>query len=213
MNILDFILHIDKYLTILLQTYGNLVYVILFLIIFAETGLVIMPFLPGDSLLFGIGMLAASGSINITILFISLVFAAILGDSVNYWIGNKLGPAIIKKKKVFFIKKEYIEKTEKFYAKYGGKTIILARFVPIIRTFAPFMAGVGSMDYRKFLTYNVIGGLAWISMFLFSGYLFGNIPIVKDNFSVIVIAIIVVSLVPIGIEYLKHLLEKRKAKN
>jgi membrane-associated protein len=202
-NLLDFILHLDKYLVLLVQNYGAWVYGILFFVIFCETGLVFTPFLPGDSLLFGIGALAATGTPNILLLYLLLCTAAILGDSVNYWIGNLLGPKVVKKKKLWFIKKEYIEKTEKFYAKHGGKAVILARFVPIIRTFAPFMAGVGSMKYPKFILYNIVGGIAWVSLFLFGGYFFGNIPFVKENFTLVIFAIIIISLVPVFLEVLK----------
>lgn len=203
-SLVNIILHLDKNLLWLTQNYGVFVYVILFLIIFCETGLVITPFLPGDSLIFAAGTLASLGSLNIMLLFIIISFAAIIGDTVNYWTGKIIGPGILKKEKIKFVKKEYIEKTEKFYEKYGNKTIILARFIPIIRTFAPFLAGVGSMSYSKFLTYNIIGGLVWVSLFLFGGYFFGNIPIVKENFSFVIIGIILISFVPIIVEYIKH---------
>lgn len=201
---IDIILHLDKNLLILTQNYGIFIYVIIFLIIFCETGLVITPFLPGDSLLFAAGTLASVGSLNIIFLFIIITLAAILGDTANYWIGKIIGPGILKKEKIKFIKKEYIEKTERFYEKYGNKTIILARFVPIVRTFAPFLAGVGSMTYPKFLIYNIVGGLLWVSLFLFGGYFFGNIPLVKENFTLVILGIIFISFIPIIIEYIKH---------
>src|SRR3990167_3458381 len=199
-SIIDFILHIDKYLNILIQNYGTLVYVILFLVIFVETGLVIMPFLPGDSLLFVAGTFAAADSLNVYVLFAILSVAAIIGDTVNYWIGNYFGEKIFAK----FIKKEYLEKTKLFYEKYGKKTIIFARFIPIIRTFAPFVAGVGKMNYAFFLSYNIIGGISWVAIFIFAGYFFGNIPFVKDNLAVIILAIIIISIIPPMVEYYRH---------
>ncbi len=203
-SIVDFILHIDKYLDILIQSYGTLVYVILFLIIFVETGLVIMPFLPGDSLLFVAGTLAAADSLNVYMLFLILSIAAILGDTINYWIGSYFGEKIFTK----FIRKEYLDKTKLFYEKYGKKTIIFARFIPIIRTFAPFVAGVGKMDYAIFLSYNIIGGISWVAIFIFAGFFFGNIPFVKDNLAVIILAIIIISIIPPTIEYLRHKIGK-----
>ncbi len=199
---IDFILRLDQHLIWLIQNYGIWVYLILFLIIFLETGLVITPFLPGDSLLFAVGALAASGQISIVLLFAILCAAAILGDTVNYWVGNRLGLKLIKKTKL--LKAEHIERTKKFFDKYGGKTIILARFVPVIRTFAPFMAGIGTMKYPKFLSYNVIGGITWVSLFLFGGFFFGNIPFVKENFTAVIFAIIIISFMPMVIEYLRH---------
>lgn len=204
-NFVDIILHLDKYLTIFVEQYGLFTYGLLFFIIFAETGLVIMPFLPGDSLLFTAGAISALGSLNIFVVFILLVVAAILGDSVNYWVGHFLGKKIVDNPKIPFINQEHIDRTQKFYEKHGGKTIILARFVPIIRTFAPFVAGVGKMEYQKFFLYNIAGGLLWITIFTFAGYFFGNIPIVQENFHYVVFAIIILSIAPILIEYLKNL--------
>lgn len=213
---IDFILHLDAHLIWLFQNYGLWLYLILFIIIFCETGLVATPFLPGDSLLFAVGALAgtalATGSLNILLLWGILAFAAVAGDTANYWIGYSIGPRSLKSNNSSilksFLKKEYIERTEKFYAKYGNKTIILARFVPIVRTFAPFMAGVGSMRYSRFIAYNVIGGIAWVSIMLFGGYFFGNIAAVKRNFSLVILGIIILSFVPVLVEYVKHRREK-----
>ena len=177
---------------------------VFFTVIFAETGLVVMPFLPGDSLLFMIGTFAAAGSLNVVWLFVILSAAAILGDSVNYVIGKYFGMMILKHEGKWFIKKEHIDRTHRFYEKYGAKTIVLARFIPIIRTFAPFVAGVGRMDYATFLTYNVIGGIVWVAVCIFGGFWFGNIPIVKNNFTLVVFMIIFVSILPIIIELFKH---------
>lgn len=207
-SILDIFLHLDKNLTAIIAQFGPLTYILLFLIIFCETGLVVTPFLPGDSLLFIAGSLAAFGSLDITILFISLSLAAIIGDSVNYWIGSMVGRRVFSEKSRFF-KMEYLVKTEKFYEKHGGKTIILARFMPIIRTFAPFVAGIGKMDYKWFITYNISGGLLWVSLFLFGGYFFGNIPIIKNNFEVSIFVIIFISILPGIIEYIKHKRHKK----
>lgn len=211
MAIFDFILHLDEQLTNLINLFGPLTYVILFLIIFAETGLVVTPFLPGDSLLFVIGAFAGTGFLNIWVIYITLLAAAILGDTVNYWAGHHLGPKVFRQENSRFFKKEYLERTEKFYEKHGGKTIILARFIPIIRTFAPFVAGVGKMRYLTFLSFNIIGGFIWITTLTFAGYFFGGLPFVKNNFEYAVILIIIVSLLPVFIEYLKH--KKVKANN
>ena len=211
-SIVDLFLHLDEYLSVAIQNYGVWTYALLFIVIFIETGLVVTPFLPGDSLLFAAGTFAALGSLNIYLLWGLLFIAAVLGDTVNYWIGHKLGLAIFDTqnrwlKKV--LKKEYLEKTEAFYAKHGGKAIVLARFVPIVRTFAPFVAGVGTMDYGRFISYNVIGGFLWVSLFLFMGNFFGNIPFVKANFEFVIIAIILVSVIPMFIEYWKARNEKK----
>jgi membrane-associated protein len=200
--LIDFVLNIDQYLNDIIQGYGAWTYAILFLIIFIETGLVIMPFLPGDSLLFAAGTFAAVGSLNIFYLFFLLWFAAVLGDSVNYWIGHKIGPRAFEQD-VRFLKKEYLEKTQRFYDKHGGKTIILARFVPIVRTFAPFVAGVGTMKYGRFFAYNVVGGFLWVGLFLALGYFFGNIPFVQENFELVIVVIILISVVPMVIEYVR----------
>ena len=203
--VIDFILHIDRYLEIFLQNYGALTYIILFIIIFCETGLVFTPLLPGDSLLFVAGTLAGSGFLKVSILFFLLSIAAILGDGVNYWTGNYFGRKISSGK---FLKKEYLERTQEFYKKYGVKTIIFARFVPIIRTFAPFVAGLGKMDYKKFFLFNVIGGISWVAIFLYAGFLFGEIPLIEKNLTYVIFAIIIISLIPILIEILKS--QKRK---
>ena len=195
MNLLDYILHLDKHLAVLVQDAGPWTYVILGLIIFAETGLVITPFLPGDSLLFATGALAATASLDVWLLFFLLTACAIVGDALNYWIGSKLGERGAAGK-IRFVKKEYIERTHAFYERYGARTVVLARFVPIVRTFAPFVAGAGSMSYRRFAAFNVIGGVLWVGSMLFAGYFFGNIPIVKNNFSLVVLGIIFVSILP-----------------
>jgi membrane-associated protein len=200
----DFILHLDTHLTQLVNQYGLLTYAILFLIVFAETGFVVTPFLPGDSLLFAAGAIAALGSLNIGLVIFLLIIAAIFGDTVNYWIGHFFGKKIIDNPKFPFINQEHIDKTEQFYRKHGGKTIILARFVPIVRTFAPFVAGVGTMHYDTFIKYNVIGGVAWIGLFSLGGYFFGNIPFIKENFHYAIFAIIFLSLVPVIYEYIQH---------
>ncbi len=195
LNPIDFILHVDKYVGEIVQTYGVLSYFILFLVIFLETGLVITPFLPGDSLLFITGAFAASGYLNIFVLFFVFFIAAVAGDSINYWIGNYFGERFFEKTKLF--KKEHLEKTREFYKKHGGKTIILARFMPIVRTFAPFVAGVGKMNYGRFFMFNLIGGLLWVGSFVFAGYFFGKIPFVEKNLTLIIYSIITVSIVPI----------------
>jgi len=210
-EIIDLFLHIDKHLAPLLDTYGAWVYLILFLIIFCETGLVVTPFLPGDSLLFAAGALAATtGTLNPVILFVLLSIAAILGDTVNYTIGHYFGMKLFDWK-LPFLKKEHLDRTHAFYEKYGGKTIIMARFVPIVRTFAPFVAGIGRMTYSYFLSYNVIGGLIWIALFVFGGYYIGNIPIIKDNFSIVTVLIILISVLPIAYEMIRNRLETSKS--
>lgn len=201
---IDFILNLDTHLVELVDLYGLLTYGILFFIIFAETGFVVTPFLPGDSLLFAAGTIAAIGSLNIGVIIFFLILAAILGDTVNYWIGHFFGRKIVDNPKFPLINQEHIDKTELFYKKHGGKTIILARFVPIIRTFAPFVAGVGTMEYKKFITYNIIGGVLWITIFTMVGYFFGNIPFIKENFHYAVFVIIFLSLIPVLYEYIQN---------
>ncbi len=206
--LIDFVLHIDDHLLMLVEDYGMWTYAILFLIIFAETGFVVTPFLPGDSLLFAAGALAATGLLDPLLLIGFLFLAAVLGDTVNYSIGSYFGVKVFKKDAKIF-KIEYLHKTEKFFEKYGGKTIVLARFVPIVRTYAPFVAGASSMKYGRFIFYNLLGGGIWVVLFVSVGYLFGNIPIVKNNFSLTALGIIILSLVPIFIELIKN---KRKKK-
>jgi membrane-associated protein len=196
---LQYILHLDVHLAALVSQFGGWTYAILFLIIFCETGLVVTPILPGDSLLFATGALAAVSDLNVVVLFVLLSIAAILGDAVNYHIGKTVGEKLFDGR-IRYLKREYLDRTHAFYEKYGGKTIVIARFVPIIRTFAPFVAGMGAMSYRKFATYNIAGGILWIGSILFAGYLFGNIPMVKDNFGLVVIGIIVVSILPALVE-------------
>lgn len=207
-NIFSFILHFDEHLIQIVAQYGTLTYVFLFAIIFAETGLVFFPFLPGDSLLFAAGAIAAMGALNIWVLLVLLSIAAILGDTVNYMIGHYFGEKIVSNPKFPLIKPEHIVKTNAFYAKHGPKTIVLARFVPIVRTFAPFVAGVGKMEYSTFIRYNVIGGLLWVFLFTLAGYFFGNLPFVQKNFELVIIAIVLVSVVPMLIEWLKARKEK-----
>lgn len=204
-EILDFILHIDKHLVALTAQYGLWVYAILFLIIFCETGLVVTPFLPGDSLLFASGAVVASsqGSLNIHIIVLILLTAAIVGDAVNFMIGKYFGEKLFSNPNSKIFKQEYLSKTHAFYEKYGGKTIILARFVPIVRTFAPFVAGMGNMHYGRFLRYNIIGALAWVLSLTYLGYIFGNLPFVKDNFGKVVIGIIIVSVLPMIVEFVR----------
>lgn len=206
---IDFFMHIDQHLNFFIQNFGLWTYLILFLVIFAETGLVVTPFLPGDSLLFGVGAIAAANSLDIVWIIVLLSIAAILGDGVNYAIGKFLGNQLFEKVHSRFLKKEYLEKTHRFYEKYGSKTIVLARFVPIVRTFAPFVAGVGTMGYLKFATYNIVGGVLWVCIFVLGGYFFGNIPFVKNNFTLVILGIIFVSILPGVIEYLRHRCQKK----
>jgi membrane-associated protein len=212
-DFLDFFLHLDDKLAAIIADYGTTTYVILFLIIFIETGVVIWPFLPGDSLLFAAGTFAALGSLNIALLIIILFIAAFLGDTVNYLIGKHLGLRILQKKRKNgkqLIKQEYIDKTHGFFDKHGPKTIILARFVPIVRTFAPFVAGIGQMNYGKFISYNVIGGAIWVVGLSLLGYFFGTIPFVQKNFEIVILGIIFISIVPIIIELIRHKMKKKK---
>jgi membrane-associated protein len=201
--LIDFILHLDKHLIELVGQFGLWTYAILFAIIFCETGLVVTPILPGDSLLFAVGALSATGALGTFPSFLLLSIAAILGDTVNYWVGYIIGPKIFASAGSRWLNRKHLERTHEFYEKYGGKTIIIARFIPIVRTFAPFVAGIGRMTYGKFLLYNVVGGVAWIGIFIYLGYFFGNIPVVKSNFGLVVIAIILISVMPAVIEYLR----------
>lgn len=196
--------HLDRYLEVIIRDYGLWTYLILFLIVFCETGLVVTPFLPGDSLLFAAGALAATTSLSVGWLIGLLSVAAIGGDTLNYWIGHRIGPRVFQGSGSRFLNKEHLDRTHKFYEKHGGKTIIIARFMPIIRTFAPFVAGVGSMNYARFVKYNIVGGLAWIVVFIVGGYLFGNIPVVKRNFTLVIMVIIVISVLPGIVEFIRH---------
>jgi membrane-associated protein len=199
----DFFIHLDAHLTEIVVAYGGWTYALLFLIIFCETGLVVTPFLPGDSLLFATGALAANGSMNVVFLMVLLIVAAILGDSVNYWIGSTVGTRVFSED-ARVLKAEYLRRTERFYETYGGKTIVIARFVPIVRTYAPFVAGAARMEYGRFLFFNVSGGVLWITLFLLGGFFFGNIPVVRDNFGLVILVIIAISLLPALFEYVRH---------
>ena len=199
----DFILHIDVHLGQIIATYGVATYLILFLIIFMETGLVFTPFLPGDSLLFAAGAFAALNSLNIYVLLVVMTVAAILGDTVNYWIGHFFGKKIVAHPRIP-IDEEHIKETQKFFHKYGGKTIIIGRFMPFVRTFAPFVAGIGNMNYRTFISYNIVGGILWVGVATLAGYFFGNIKFVRENFSLVIFGVIIISLLPIIFEYAKH---------
>ena len=205
LKLIDLFLHIDKHLEAIINDYQAGTYLILFLVIFMETGFVVTPFLPGDSLIFAAGAFAArpGSPLNIILLYILLCVAAIAGDTVNYWIGHYVGPRAFSGN-IRFLKKEYLDRTHAFYERHGGKTIILARFIPIIRTFAPFVAGIGAMTYPHFIAYNVIGGIAWVTLFTFGGYFFGELSFVKNNFSFVVLAIIIISVIPGVIGYLNE---------
>lgn len=213
MNVMDFvdiILNLDTHLPQWIAFFGPWIYVIMFLIIFAETGLVVTPFLPGDSLLFALGaMTTFAGGLNLWILLVSLIIAGIIGDTVNYHIGKYLGPLAFEKYPRVF-RPEYLQQTQKFYARWGAFTIVAARFAPIVRTFAPFVAGIGTMQYRKFITYNVAGAILWVSIFLFAGHFFGNLPVVKRNFHIVIFGVIAVSLIPVVWPFIQNYLEKRR---
>jgi membrane-associated protein len=195
----DLFLHLDTHLSAVISQYGTWTYLILFLIVFCETGLVVTPFLPGDSLLFAAGTFAALGDLDVRLMIVLLIIAAIVGDTVNYWVGAAIGPRAFQGN-IRFLKREHLERTHAFYEKHGGKTIILARFIPIIRTFAPFVAGVGAMSYGKFLTYNVVGAVVWVIVLVLAGFFFGNIPVVRENFSLVIMAIIAISVLPVVVE-------------
>jgi len=203
-NYIDLILHIDEYLSVIIQTYDVWTYLILFLVIFVETGVVFTPFLPGDSLLFAAGTFAGMGALNIGWILAILMIAAILGDTLNYAIGRYLGEKLAKRADGRFLRREYLERTNTFYKKYGKKTVVLARFIPIIRTFAPFVAGIGKMNYWDFLRYNVLGAILWVTFFCVGGYYFGQLPIVQENFSLVIIVIIISSFIPVFIEFWRH---------
>ena len=206
-SLINLLLHFDKYFGTILDNYGSFSYLFLFIIIFLETGLVFTPFLPGDSLIFLVGAFAAQGYLNILVLFLLIVAAAVIGDTFNYWVGFYLGHKISKSK---FVKKEYLERTEAFYKKHGGRTIILARFIPIVRTFAPFVAGIGKMNYSKFFSFNFFGGILWVLLFLFSGFFFGNIQFVKDRLTFFVLLIIVLSIIPAVFEFVRQRMKSKK---
>jgi len=209
MNVL---FHLDQYLSVIIQHYGTGTYLLLFLIIFGETGLVVTPFLPGDSLLFAAGAFAAIGSLDIKLLFLVVTIAAVLGDTVNYTIGKSIGHKIYTIEKVKFIKKEHLLKARAFYEKYGAMTIIIARFIPVIRTFAPFVAGIGEMSYTKFITYNIVGAVSWAALVTLMGFYFGNLPVVKNNFALVILAIIFISIMPALFEFTKQKLKMAEEK-
>mgnify|MGYP006272902737 FL=1 len=211
---IDLFLHLDKHLKEIIDQFGNWTYLILWLVVFCETGLVVTPFLPGDSLLFAVGTFAAMGSFDVKMMWILLTIAAILGDAVNYAIGYRIGPKVFNHEGGRFLRREYLDRTHRFYEKYGNRTIVLARFVPIVRTFAPFIAGVGRMSYRQFAIYNIVGGIVWVTLFLFGGYWFGNQEIVKKNFTLVMLGIIFISVLPAVFEVVKAKLEaKQPAEN
>ncbi|MBF0555103.1 MAG: DedA family protein [Nitrospirae bacterium] len=206
---IEIVMHLDKHLGAIANSYGMWTYALLAGIIFCETGLVVTPFLPGDSLLFAAGTISAISTLELHWLIIALSLAAIIGDNVNYWVGRYLGPKVFQYENSRLLNKEYLERTRKFYDKYGAKAVVLARFAPIIRTFAPFVAGIGKMNYRRFIVYSIIGSLCWVGIFLSGGYFFGNIPIVKRNFTVVIFVIIIISLMPAVIGYLRQRYEKK----
>jgi membrane-associated protein len=208
LKFIDLFVHLDKYTSTVLQMFGGWTYLIVFLVIFCETGLVVTPILPGDSLLFGLGTFAAKGDLDPVMLVVLLSLAAIIGDTANYAIGKFLGPKVFQRANGYLFKKEYLDRTHAFYEKHGGKTIIIARFVPIIRTFAPFVAGIGSMTYGRFISYNIVGGIAWVATFVLGGYYFGNLHFVKQNFTFVIMAIIFVSILPGIVEYIRHSRQK-----
>ncbi len=210
---IEIMLHLDVHLRELCTAYGSWVYAILFVVVFCETGLVVTPFLPGDSLLFAVGSLAAINALDFTTSVVLLILAAILGDTVNYWIGDYVGPKVFHQENSRFLNKEYLIRTHRFYEKHGGKTIIIARFLPIIRTFAPFVAGIGSMTYKRFLLFNVAGGVLWVLLFVPAGYFFGSVPIVKNNFSLVIIALVLIPGIPSLVEVIRMWLKGRKARS
>ena len=201
---IDFFIHLDRHLTEMIQYFGVWSYFIVFIIIFCETGLVVTPILPGDSLLFGLGTLAALGALEVEWLLILLSIAAVTGNIVNYAIGYFVGPKIFHRENVRFLNRAYLDRTHRFYEKHGGKTIVIARFLPIIRTFAPFVAGIGKMTYSRFFFYNILGSVAWVAVFILGGYYFGNLPVVKSNFTLVIFAIVAISMLPVVIEYFRH---------
>ncbi|MCU0846987.1 MAG: DedA family protein [Spirochaetes bacterium] len=211
LKLADILLHVDKYLSFIIQSFGLWSYAVLFVVIFAETGFVVTPFLPGDSLLFAVGAFSAIGDFDPILVTLTVSAAAILGDTVNYWIGYIVGPKVFHGDGSRFFKKEYLIRTHEFYEKHGGKTIFLARYIPIIRTFAPFVAGIGRMSYLHFITYNIVGGITWPVVFISAGYFFGNIPLVKQYFSLVIVVIVILSVLPIAYEVIRS--RRNKAKN
>jgi len=209
-QLIEFILHIDRHLVNMTALYGAWVYGILFVIIFCETGLVVTPFLPGDSLLFAVGSLAAIGAMDLTTSILLLAAAAFSGDTANYWIGHYVGPKVFREEHSRFLNREYLERTHRFYEKHGGKTIVIARFLPIIRTFAPFVAGIGRMSYRRFIAYNVGGGVLWVLLFVLGGYFFGSMPAIKNNFSLVIVALVLIPGIPASLEFVRHVIERWK---
>ncbi len=203
-HVIDVVLHVDTYLDLIIQQYGVFTYLLLFVVVFCETGLVVTPFFPGDSLLFAVGAFAARGSLDLPVALVVLAVAAVLGDTVNYWIGAVVGPKVFHRENVRFLNRKHLERTHEFYERYGGKTIVIARFMPIIRTFAPFVAGIGRMTYGRFLAYNVFGGLLWVVLFVLGGFYFGNIGVVRSNFSLVIMAIVLISILPGVVEALRH---------
>jgi membrane-associated protein len=203
-SFLDVLIHLDQHLAVLVAKYGAWIYAILFLIIFCETGLVVTPFLPGDSLLFVAGTVAAAGGMDVHVLAVLLIAAAILGDTVNYWFGNYLGPKVFHYQDSVWLNRRHLDRAHEFYERHGGMTIVIARFVPIIRTYAPFVAGIGAMTYRRFLAFNVGGAVLWVVSLLYAGYFFGNIPIIKQNLTLVIVGIIILSILPGVVEYLRH---------
>jgi len=209
-SLVDVVLHLDRHLQWLVATYGAWIYAILFLVIFCETGLVVTPFLPGDSLLFAAGTVAAVGGLDVHLLVVLLIVAAILGDTVNYAIGNYVGPRVFHYEDSFWLNRRHLDRAHAFYERHGGKTIVIARFVPIIRTYAPFVAGIGTMSYRRFLAYNMSGAVLWVVSLAYAGYFFGNLPVVRENLTLVLIGIIILSILPMVFEYLRH---RRKTKS
>lgn len=207
-GLLDLFVHLDKHLLSVAQDYGGWVYLLLFLIVFCETGLVVTPFLPGDSLLFVAGTLAGAGSMNVHLLVGLLILAAVLGDSLNYAIGRWIGPRVFRSQDSWFFKKAYVERTHGYFERYGGRTIVIARFIPIIRTYAPFVAGIGGMDYRRFLLFNMSGAVLWVALVTYAGYAFGNVPLVKNNLTLVIFGIILLSISPAIIEVVRHKLKR-----
>ena len=211
-QLVEVVLHLDRHLSTVIQDYGMWTYLILFLVIFCETGLVVTPILPGDSLLFAAGTFAARGALDVGLVLVLLSVAAVAGDSVNYAIGYRVGPQIFRKQGVRFLNREYLDRTHRFYERYGAKTIVIARFVPIIRTFAPFVAGIGSMSYPRFLFFNVFGGGLWVLLFVLSGYWFGNMPVVQKNFSLVILALVLIPAIPSVVEVVRIQLARRRQK-